>query len=95
MIAGQDKEELVELRRRIDCVDAVVARLINERARIASGIGRIKAAHDIEIHQPKRETEVLDRVSRIALEGPLDPGHMARIFEQIIRECKRLESISS
>lgn len=82
---------LEELRRDIDRVDEVLVRLLNERARCACEIGRIKKELNVEIYQPDREKQVLDHVRSIAAEGPLDPEAIERLFERIIDEARRLE----
>jgi len=82
---------LEELRRDIDRVDEVLVRLLNERARCACEIGRIKKDQGVEIYQPDRETQVLNHVRSVAAEGPLDPEAIARLFERIIDEARRLE----
>jgi chorismate mutase len=82
---------LDDLRRDIDRVDEVLVRLLNERARCVCEIGRLKKEQGIEIYQPSREKEVLLHVRAIASEGPLGPDAIARLFERIIDEARRLE----
>jgi chorismate mutase len=82
---------LDELRDDIDRVDEVIVRLLNERARVAVEIGRIKKEQGIAIYQPEREKQVLAHVRGIAVEGPLGPDAIARLFERIIDEARRLE----
>ena len=45
----------------------------------------------VEIYQPDREKEVLNHVRAVASEGPLGPDAIARLFERIIDEARRLE----
>jgi chorismate mutase-like protein len=82
---------LDELRRDIDRVDEVLVRLLNERARCVCEIGQLKKDAGIEIYQPDREKDVLRHVRHIASEGPLGPDAIARLFERIIDEARRLE----
>ena len=82
---------LDELRDDIDRVDEVLVRLLNERARVACEIGRLKKAQGIEIYQPDREKHVLEHVRSVAIEGPLGADAIARLFERIIDEARRLE----
>ena len=79
------------LRDDIDRVDEVIVRLLNERARVAVEIGRIKKAANVPIYQPDREKQVIEHVRGIATEGPLGPDAIARLFERIIDEARRLE----
>ena len=82
---------LDELRDDIDRVDEVLVRLLNERARVACEIGKLKKAQGVELYQPEREKQVLAHVRGIAAEGPLGPDAIARLFERIIDEARRLE----
>ena len=82
---------LDDLRHDIDRVDEVLVRLLNERARVACEIGRIKKELGIEVYQPEREKQVLAHVRGIAAEGPLGADAIARLFERIIDEARRLE----
>lgn len=82
---------LDDLRRDIDRVDEVLVRLLNERARCVCEIGRIKKELGIEIYQPDREKDVLNHVRSVGSEGPLGPDAIARLFERIIDEARRLE----
>ena len=82
---------LDDLRKDIDRVDEVIVRLLNERARVACEIGRIKKEKGVEVYQPEREKEVLAHVRELASQGPLGPEAIARLFERIIDEARRLE----
>lgn len=82
---------LEDLRRDIDRVDEVLVRLLNERARCVCEIGRIKKDLGIEIYQPDREKDVLNHVRTVGAEGPLGSDAIARLFERIIDEARRLE----
>ena len=86
-----DMSDLDDLRKNIDRVDEVLVRLLNERARCACEIGRLKKELGVEIYQPDREKQVLDHVRGVAAEGPLGPDAIARLFERIIDEARRLE----
>src|ERR1041385_5463578 len=82
---------LDELRTDIDRVDEVLVRLLNERARVACEIGRVKREQGVELYQPDREKQVIAHVRSVAAEGPLGADAIARLFERIIDEARRLE----
>ena len=82
---------LDDLRQDIDRVDEVIVRLLNERARVACEIGRIKKETGIEVYQPEREKQVLAHVRELGSQGPLGSDAIARLFERIIDEARRLE----
>jgi chorismate mutase len=80
-----------DLRKDIDRIDEVLVKLLNERARVACELGRLKKAQGVEIYQPDREKLVLEHVRGLAVEGPLGPEAIGRLFERIIDEARRLE----
>ena len=82
---------LDDLRHDIDRVDEVLVRLLNERARCVCEVGRLKKEINMQIYQPDREKQVLEHVRAIGAEGPLGPDAIARLFERIIDEARRLE----
>jgi chorismate mutase len=82
---------LEDLRRDIDRVDEVLVRLLNERARCACEVGRLKKELGVDVYQPEREKAVLQHVRDVAAEGPLGPDAIGRLFERIIDEARRLE----
>jgi chorismate mutase len=84
---------MVDLRRRIDLLDAHLVRLLNARAACALEIGQLKEALGLQIYQPDREREVLEHVRSVNT-GPLDDGAIGRLFERIIDEARRLERMA-
>lgn len=81
---------IAALRDEIDRLDGDIVRLLNQRAAQALEIGRIKRRLRMEIYQPSREEAVLAHVRAIN-PGPLDAEAVARLFERIIDEARRLE----
>ena len=84
---------LDDLRKDIDRVDEMIVRMLNERARVACEIGRLKKVEGAPVYQLDREKQVIDHVRRIAADGPLEPDAVARLFERIIDEARRLERL--
>jgi chorismate mutase len=82
--------QIAALRDDIDAVDVELVRLLSRRAGNALEIGRLKALLQMEIYQPAREEAVLRHV-RSVNPGPLDGDAIARLFERIIDEARRLE----
>ena len=83
-----------ELRDAIDEIDTELVMLLNRRAAQALEIGRIKKVLQMEIYQPSREEAVLRHVRGLN-PGPLDADAVARLFERIIDEARRLERESA
>jgi chorismate mutase len=91
-VGGRSKvlAQIATLRDDIDAIDAQLVALLSRRAGNALEIGRLKALLQMEIYQPAREEAVLRHV-RSVNPGPLDGDAMARLFERIIDEARRLE----
>lgn len=79
-----------EWRDKIDAIDRKLVELLNERARYADEIGKIKEQLGMEAYSPKREKEVLDNIMKHNA-GPLDDLAVRRLFERIIDESRKLE----
>ena len=77
-------------RERIDALDDQILELLNERARYALSVGKIKHAEGSPLHDPERETLILNRIRELN-GGPLSHEAAQRIFRQIIDESLRLE----
>ena len=88
---------LESLRDEIDRIDEVVVRLLDRRARCAYAIGRIKREQGLPIYEPQREATVIARVKalNIALGGPLDEHAIARLYERIMDEARRIQRIEA
>lgn len=80
------------LRRRIDALDRRVVALLNERARVARELGRLKAAEGRAVRDPDREREVLLRVAA-ANEGPLAQTDLIALYRRVMTATRRLESL--
>ena len=82
-----------ELRRRIDQLDEKLVELLNERAHCALEIGKLKRTLGLEVYQPEREADVLAHVRTHGKQtsSPLEGDAIARVFERIIDEARRIE----
>jgi len=79
-----------EWRIKIDDVDRQLVDLLNERARYADEIGKIKEQLGLDAYSPRREQEVLENVLG-SNKGPLSDAALRRLFERIIDESRKLE----
>ena len=78
-------------RSEINAVDDELLRLLNMRAQLAVQVGQSKKLAGIDLCDPAREREVIDRVTR-ANQGPLDEQAIAELYGCIIRESRRVEA---
>ena len=80
-----------DLRARIDAVDGALVRLLNQRIRLASRIGRLKAGSRSEVYVPAREKEVLSRVKRLN-RGPISDVALQAVYREIMSGSLARES---
>ncbi|RRJ84226.1 prephenate dehydratase [Aestuariirhabdus litorea] len=88
-----EEKQLLNLREKIDSIDADIQRLINERATCAQEVAAVKQAGgdtDALFYRPEREAQVLRRVME-RNSGPLNSEEMARLFREIMSACLALE----
>lgn len=77
-------------RAEIDRIDSEILRLLNERAAIALRVGAAKTVVDASLCDPKRESEVLERLGK-ENSGPFERQNVANIFQRIIDESLHLQ----
>ncbi len=85
---AEHKTNLAKLRARIDATDERIVGCLNERARLAHAVGRLKQGN--QIYRPEREAQVLRRILAKNA-GPLGREALARVYTEIISACRALE----
>ena len=81
-------DDIARHRAAIDALDGKIVELLNERARRAADIGKLKT--NGSAYRPEREAEVLRRVAA-ANRGPLTEAALARVFTEVMSACRALE----
>jgi len=84
------KEKIIELRQIIDFLDDQMLDLLVQRFAVSIEIGEIKASSSINIGDPNREQEIINRLAN-KLEGKLDRDDIAAIFGPIYHISKKLQ----
>jgi chorismate mutase/prephenate dehydratase len=79
-----------DIRREIDELDAAILEMLNRRAEKAIAIGRAKDQSDLEIFDPARERQILDRLASIN-KGPLPPEAVSDIYGAMFAANRLLE----
>ena len=82
--------DIAEWRIKIDEIDKKIIELVNERARAAQEIGRLKRNTDMPIYEPDRERIIFENVRR-ENHGPLPDFEVTRIYERIIDVMRQLQ----
>src|SRR5439155_20482890 len=82
------RQDLEQVRARIDVVDEQIHGLINERARLAQQVGISKSSdgRTVDFYRPEREAQVLRR-ARARNAGPLRDTEVLRLFREIMSAC--------
>ena len=88
---------LEALRDEIDKIDEVIVRLLDSRARCAYTVGRLKHELGRPIYEPAREAAVIAHVRKVneGLAGPLDGDAVARLYERIMDEARRIQRLEA
>jgi len=81
---------LDDLRAKIDELDARILELLNERARTAMEIGKLKQSSNAAYYVPEREKAVYAKL-REANTGPLTDDAVRAIYREIISSSRALE----
>lgn len=81
---------LDEQRKRIDEIDKKILDLLNERARAAIEIGKIKQSTNSVFYVPEREKAVYDSLADLN-EGPLPNAAVKAIYREIMSSIRALE----
>ncbi|MCK9229864.1 MAG: prephenate dehydratase [Syntrophales bacterium] len=84
------KKDLDSLRSRLLETDRQLIRLLNERARLAAGIGEYKRSRGMDVYDPARESLIYAHVEQ-AGKGPLPPEALKAIFGEIVSASRNLQ----
>ena len=79
-----------KLRKTVDSLDSRILRLLNERAKVILGIGKLKAKTKSSIYVPEREKEVYKKLAAHNA-GPLSTNSLRAIFREIMSGSFELE----
>lgn len=82
--------KLDRLRKQIDALDARLVELLNERARVAVQIGKVKQSTGGEVYVPSRERDVLRRVAAHN-KGPLGAEALEAVYREIMSGSRVLQ----
>ena len=83
-------EDIRQLRGAIDTVDAQLLSLLNDRARIAQEIGRVKERNGAPVYVPERAEQLIRRLSEENT-GPLNAAAIRAIYVEIMSASLALE----
>lgn len=82
--------DIADWRKKIDELDHRLVELLNERARAAQEIGKLKRNTNMPIYEPNREKIIFENV-RKANHGPLPDGELRKVYERIIDVMRNIQ----
>lgn len=82
--------EIADWRKQIDELDRRLVELLNERARAAQEIGKLKRNTSMPIYEPQRERIIFENV-RKANRGPLPDSELRHVYERIIDVMRNIQ----
>ncbi len=85
------KTPLDELRAAVKERDRELVRLLNERAKLAVEIGRVKAGQNRPVYDPAQEAQVYARLEALN-EGPLTGPALRDVFREILSQSRALQT---
>ena len=84
--------DIADWRKKIDALDLRLVELLNERARLAQEIGKLKRNTKMPIYEPDREKLIFENV-RKANQGPLPDHELRHIYERIIDVMRKIQQV--
>ena len=84
--------DIADWRKKIDELDLRLVDLLNERAKAAQEIGRLKRNTSLPVYEPAREKLIFENVSK-ANRGPLPDGELRHVYERIIDVMRNIQKI--
>jgi chorismate mutase len=83
-------DSIADWRKKIDELDRKLVELVNERARCAQEIGRLKRNTEMPIYEPERERTIFENIHKVN-KGPLPNRELTRIYERVIDVMRKLQ----
>jgi len=90
------KDALDSMRRRIDEIDFGIIKLLSERQAEVNKMVMLKKTHNLPVHHPAREENMISERRSLGLGMGLDPDHLEELFRSVMRRSRveQTESIS-
>lgn len=82
--------DLNQIRSKIDLLDKKIIDLLNERTELAREVGKIKAQTGKEIYAPERESQIYQKIEKMA-DGALSKDALKAIYREIMSAALAME----
>jgi chorismate mutase len=81
------EDKISELRKRIDLLDRIILRLLEERLRLAKKIIKTKIKRGLEITDRKREKEIIENLKK-ATKNKILKKYLSQIYKIVFKISK-------
>jgi chorismate mutase len=82
--------DITDWRKQIDELDRRLVELLNQRARAAKEIGKLKRNTSMPIYEPERERIIFENVRKVN-RGPLPDSELRHVYERIIDVMRKIQ----
>jgi chorismate mutase len=82
--------DIADWRNKIDELDLKLVEMLNQRARCAQEIGRLKRGTNQPVYEPDREKIIFENIHR-ANSGPLADRDLNMIYERLIDVMRKIQ----
>ena len=82
--------DIADWRIKIDELDRQLVALINQRARCAEEIGKLKRNSSLPIYEPDRERIIFDNIASMN-QGPLTQVQLRQIYERLVDVMRQIQ----
>ncbi len=84
--------DIAEWRKQIDEIDLRLVELLNQRAKLAQEIGKLKRNTSMPIYEPNRERIIFENVQKVN-KGPLPDAELKHVYERIIDVMRKIQQV--
>jgi chorismate mutase len=82
--------DIADWRKQIDELDRRLVELLNQRARAAKEIGKLKRNTSMPVYEPDREKIIFENVRKVN-RGPLPDSELRHVYERIIDVMRKIQ----
>jgi len=82
--------DIADWRKKIDELDLRLVGLLNERAKAAQEIGKLKSNTNMPVYEPEREKLIFENVRKVN-QGPLPDSELRHVYERIIDVMRNIQ----
>jgi len=90
-----DQLGIPSLRDDIDRIDRELLKLISRRLANSVEIGKLKAAKNLALESPARESELIDEARADAVQVGLDPDYIEEVMRVVLRHSKLAQAVAT